>query len=166
MFAPQKGASPAQVDALEGGLARLVEVIDSDLGADVSTIPGTGAGGGMGIGLVAFFGAALRPGAESVAQAIGLADAIKRADLVVTGEGRLDVSSLAGKTTAYVADLARSSSVPCLAIVGEMQVGVKAARDAGFTAVAELPPGSSERSHLEVAIAHATSDLLTAHHRG
>ena len=121
-FAPQKGATPGDVERLEAGLANLAERIRVDLGSDVASLPGAGAGGGMGAGLVAFFGAELRPGFDVVAAASDLAADIAGATLVLTGEGRLDDQSLAGKVPVGVGRLALKARVPCIAIAGDLQL--------------------------------------------
>jgi glycerate kinase len=123
VFAPQKGAGEDEVAVLEEGLTVLAERIRADVGIDVSSIPGGGGAGGIGAGLVAFFGAELQPGFDLVAEAIGLDGLIRDADLVITGEGKLDQGSLGGKTVIPVARLAEAAGVPCIAIVGENALG-------------------------------------------
>ena len=117
-FAPQKGASPAQVALLRRRLDRLAQLYLERYGSDVRSIPGSGAAGGLAGGLAAL-GASLVPGFELVADTIGLAERIERADLVVTGEGFLDEHSFAGKAVGGVAELAEEAGVPVLVVVGE-----------------------------------------------
>ncbi len=119
-FGPQKGASADDIEVLERGLSLLAERIRADLGREVEAEEGAGAGGGLGAGLIAFFGARLGRGFDIVAEATGLSSAIRRADLVITGEGRLDESSVGGKAPIGVAGLARRSGVRCMAIAGEV----------------------------------------------
>jgi glycerate 2-kinase len=102
VFAPQKGASPAQVRLLTRRLERLTQVYAGDHGVDVSTLEGAGAAGGLAGGLAAAFGAQLVPGVELVAEELGLADHLRHADLVVTGEGFLDEQSFEGKVVGGV----------------------------------------------------------------
>src|SRR5207302_10724413 len=90
VYGPQKGATPEMVAELDAALKHFAEVIRHDLGVDVEQLPGAGAAGGLGAGLVAFSGAKLRPGAEMVMEALHLDERLKGADLVITGEGRLD----------------------------------------------------------------------------
>jgi glycerate kinase len=118
VFAPQKGATPEQVDALERGLERLADRLAIDLDADVSDAPGAGAAGGAGAMLLAL-GASVRSGAEVVLEAAGLAAKIAGAQLVVTGEGRIDATTLDGKAPSAVAAAARDAGVPCVALTGE-----------------------------------------------
>jgi glycerate kinase len=117
-FGPQKGATPENVALLEDALARLVDVVSRDLGCDFREAPGAGAAGGLGFGLMSFCGARLQPGFDLVAEMLGLEAAIQRADVVITGEGRLDGQTLEGKAPAGVARLARKMGKRVFAIVG------------------------------------------------
>lgn len=117
-FAPQKGASAAQVALLRRRLERLAQVYLDELGVDVRPIPGSGAAGGLGGGLAAL-GATLVPGFDLVADAIELPERIEGADLVVAGEGFLDEHSFAGKAVGGVVELAREAGVPVLVVAGE-----------------------------------------------
>ncbi len=119
VFAPQKGASPAQVKMLERRLARLAQDYLEEYGVDVASMPGAGAAGGLAGGLAAV-GATLVPGFELVAEAVELAEAVAEADLVVTGEGLLDDQSFHGKVVGGVASVAAEHGVPALAIVGDV----------------------------------------------
>jgi len=119
VYAPQKGATPAMVAMLEDGLANLAEVIRRDLGLDVEQLPGAGAAGGLGAGLVAFAGGRLQRGVEIVAGAVGLARRLAGADLCITGEGRFDRQSLSGKTAVGVAHIAAAARVPVVCIPGQ-----------------------------------------------
>lgn len=118
VFAPQKGASAAQVELLERRLERLVEVYAEEYGVDVSTLEGAGAAGGLAGGL-ACVGAHLVRGFDLVADLVGLDELVESADLVVTGEGFLDDGSFDGKVVGGVAELAASVGVPVVAVVGE-----------------------------------------------
>ncbi len=117
VFAPQKGASPAQVELLRRRLDRLADVYRSDYGVDVRCVDGSGAAGGLGGGL-AVAGAALVPGFEAVADELDLHDLLDGADLVITAEGFLDRQSFEGKVIGGVAAVAAPLGVPCVAIVG------------------------------------------------
>jgi glycerate 2-kinase len=121
VYGPQKGATPEVVAELDAALRRLAEVVRRDLGVDVEHLPGAGAAGGLGAGLVAFTGARLRPGAEMVMEALKLDDRLKGAVLVVTGEGRLDSQTARfGKGPAAVARHARNAGIPVIAIGGSV----------------------------------------------
>ncbi len=124
VFAPQKGASAAQVELLHRRLERLAQVYEQTHGVDVRDIPGGGAAGGLAGGLAAI-GARLVVGFDLVAEELGLLDRLEGADLVVTGEGFLDDQSFAGKAVGGVAELARSAGVGVLAVVGEVLEGAE-----------------------------------------
>jgi glycerate kinase len=117
-FGPQKGGTPEQLEVLESGLIRLADIVTRDLGCDFRDTPGAGAAGGLGFGLMTFCGAPVKSGFEIVAEFVGLRSAIEEADVVITGEGRLDEQTLEGKAPAGVARLARQLGKPVFAIVG------------------------------------------------
>lgn len=117
-FGPQKGVAPDQLELLEEALARLADVVARDLGCDFRDSAGAGAAGGLGFGLMSFCGATIRPGFGLVAEMLDLEAAIQRADVVITGEGKLDDQTLEGKAPAGVAQLARKLGKRVIAIVG------------------------------------------------
>lgn len=119
VFAPQKGATPAQVELLRRRLERLAQVYASEAGVDVDAVDGSGAAGGLAGGLITI-GAQLVGGFALVADELGLDQMIEDADLVITGEGFLDDESFDGKVVGGVADMCASMGTPCLAIVGEV----------------------------------------------
>jgi glycerate kinase len=123
VFAPQKGASPAQVELLRRRLERLAQVYDEEYGVDVRELDRSGAAGGL-AGAFAAVGAQLVDGFEIVADEIGLFDRLAEADLVITGEGFLDEQSFEGKAVGGVAELAAAAGVPVLAVVGDVYDGV------------------------------------------
>src|SRR5437870_8995230 len=119
VYGPQKGATPEMVMELDAALKRFAQIIRRELGVDVEQLPGAGAAGGLGAGLVAFTGARLRPGAEMVMEALKLDDRIKGVDLVITGEGRLDSQTARfGKGPAAVARHARKAGIPVVGLAG------------------------------------------------
>jgi glycerate kinase len=127
VFGPQKGATPDQVALLEHGLEHLAHKTHR---TDLIHRPGAGAAGGLGFGMMAFFGATLRPGIDLVIESLKLRERIARADLVITGEGRFDAQSLLGKTTIGVARACRDANVPCTCIAGAVE-DVPGASDEG-----------------------------------
>ena len=129
VFRPQKGATPEQVERLDAGLRQLAAVVGEE---DVARVPGAGAAGGLGFGLMAFLNARLQPGFEIVAEAVGLRERLAGADLVITGEGRLDESSLGGKTVIGVARVCRELGVRCVALVGSVGAGADGALAEGL----------------------------------
>jgi glycerate kinase len=118
VFGPQKGATPEVVARLDGNLARYAELIRLDVGVAVEDVPGDGAAGGLGAGLLAFLKARLRPGIDIVADALGLDRILAGADLVITGEGRIDGQTVHGKTPIGVARIAKRRGKPVIGIAG------------------------------------------------
>jgi glycerate kinase len=137
-YAPQKGAAPDQVAELAAGLESLATVIARDLGMAVNDLPGAGAAGGLGAGLVAFLGARLERGIEVVMEACRFGDRLAGADLVITGEGRIDGQSAFGKTIAGVAAAAAEQGVPVIALAGSVADGYRALYEHGVTAVLSI----------------------------
>ena len=117
-FGPQKGGTPEQLEILEEGLLRLADVLSHDLGSDFRDVPGAGAAGGLGFGLLSFCGAQIKSGFDVVSEFTGLFEAIQASDVVVTGEGRLDEQTLEGKAPSGVARLAREAGKCVFAIAG------------------------------------------------
>ena len=132
VYSPQKGAGPDDVLLLDSALRRYARVLADDLGLDLAGTAGAGAGGGLGAGAVAFLGAELRPGIELVLELVGFDQAVAGADLVVTGEGKLDAQSLRGKTPVGVARAAGAHGVPVVALAGAVEVADRELRAAGF----------------------------------
>lgn len=125
VFGPQKGASETDVHRLDEGLGVFAEVAKAQLGIDVAGVPGSGAAGGMGAGALAFLGAELRPGFELLAEHYRFAERIADADLIVTGEGRLDRQTLSGKVVAGVCRQARGAGVPVVALCGAVALSAQ-----------------------------------------
>jgi len=125
VFAPQKGATPAEVVLLDRGLSHLAARIKADVGADVLDLPGAGAAGGMGGGAAAFLGARLLPGIEAMLDAVHFDDLLQKADLVVTGEGRVDAQSADGKVISGILAHAKKAGVPTVAIAGAAGPGAE-----------------------------------------
>jgi glycerate kinase len=142
VYGPQKGATPAMVKQLDAGLRRFGGVIEKDLGVDVARLPGAGAAGGLGAGLVAFLNGRLRSGVDLVIDAVDLPGKLAGCHLVVTGEGRLDGQTISGKAPAGVAKVAKRLGLPVIAICGSLGAdagkGAEAGIDACFSALEEL----------------------------
>ena len=156
VFGPQKGADPQQVEQLDAALEHYARVVAATLGEDHSHHPGVGAAGGLGFAARAFLHAGFRPGIELVAELSGLADAVEGADLVITGEGRLDSQSLHGKTPVGVARIARAAGVPVVALAGSLGEDYQALYAAGIDAAFALSPGPQS---LEQAMTGAAAEL-------
>ncbi|MCY3663216.1 MAG: glycerate kinase [bacterium] len=136
VFAPQKGATPAEVKLLRRRLARLVDMYAAEYGVDVADLPGAGAAGGLAGGLAAL-GARLVEGFEVVAEETGLAERLEGADLVVTGEGLLDAESFNGKVVGGVCGLAERLGVPALAMAGAVAGDAAAPADVPVLSLSE-----------------------------
>jgi glycerate kinase len=141
VFGPQKGADPATVAELDAALARYADCVERDLGVDVRDLSGAGAAGGLGAGLFAFLGATPRSGFALVAEAVGLTARLRRADLALTGEGRLDGQTGYGKTVAGVAALGAEAGVPVVALCGGLEGDWQALLNRGLTAAFSITPG-------------------------
>jgi glycerate 2-kinase len=138
VYGPQKGATPEQVEQLDGALAHWADLVAKATGADLRDTPGAGAAGGVGFGLVAVLGATTRPGAQLVFELTGLLAELEAADLVVTGEGSLDRQTLHGKAPAAVAAAARDAGVTVVAVAGRVTLTDGEVADAGLTAAYAL----------------------------
>jgi len=116
IYGPQKGATPEIIEELDESLAYFAELIKRDLHKDIKDIPGAGAAGGLGASLIAFLNAEFRPGIEIMIEAVKLEQAIKDADLVITGEGKIDSQTIYGKAPIGVAKIAKKHNIPVVAV--------------------------------------------------
>lgn len=135
VFAPQKGADESMVKKLDANLAHLADVVKKDLGSDMADLPGSGAAGGMGGGMAAFFGSRLQMGIETVLDTVRFDSLIEGADLVFTGEGKIDSQSLRGKVVIGVARRAKKAAVPLIAVVGDIADNIEGAYEDGVSAI-------------------------------
>jgi glycerate kinase len=120
VYGPQKGADEAAIAELDAALTHFAEIVDRDLGIDVRNARGTGAAGGLGAGLIAFLGASLVSGAQVVGSLAGLQARVRQADVVVTGEGRLDAQTAYGKAPQFVAEVASRRGKPVVCLAGSV----------------------------------------------
>ena len=148
VYGPQKGATLERVAALEGRLVRLSEAVEEQLGKHIADVPGAGAAGGLAFGAVAFMNGRLVLGIDTVMETVGLADALRGADWVLTGEGKFDSQSLHGKVVDGVARLAKRAGARTGVIAGCVLLGETEWRAAGIDFVTTLQPGgmSAEES--------------------
>ena len=135
VFGPQKGADAEMVQRLDANLRHLAEVVRRDLGIGIEDLPGAGAAGGMGGGSVAFWGGRLQMGIETVLDAVKFDELLNDADLVFTGEGRLDGQSVRGKVVAGVGKRAKEKGVPVVAVVGAVGDGADGIYELGVCSV-------------------------------
>ena len=164
IYGPQKGASEEMCRQLDKALEDYATVIKRDLDIEVGDIPGAGAAGGLGAGLMVFLEAELKPGIDIVCETLGLSQHLKGADLVFTGEGRIDAQTMFGKTVAGVARRAKEFGVPVIAIAGELAISNEELTRYGIDAALSIAPGpiSLEKSSADAGrlIADATERTL------
>ncbi len=152
VFGPQKGATPAMVKQLDRALDHFGEQIAALTGNDVRKLPGSGAAGGMGAALLAFLQADFKPGIELVMEAIQFADKLQGADLIITGEGKLDAQTLSGKVIAGVCRQARKHGIATIALCGGMELAAEQMEQIGLLAGFSIVP---KPCNLEQAMAQA-----------
>ena len=138
VFGPQKGATPEMVKILDKFLDRYADIIKCDLGIDIKNIPGAGAAGGLGAGLMAFLGAQLKSGIDIVIDALGLEKCLKDADVVITGEGKIDRQTIYGKTPIGVARTAKKFDLPVIAFAGNIGSDSHVVYDNGIDALMSI----------------------------
>ena len=156
IFGPQKGASPSMIRLLDDNLAHYAQIIKTDLGIAVKALPGGGAGGGLGAGLVAFMRAGLRPGVDIVIRALELDAIVADADLVITGEGRIDSQSMRGKTPVGVAAVAKRHGKPVIVVAGALGDGAEMAYTFGVDAMFSV---IHQCCTIEAALAQASENV-------
>lgn len=143
VYGLQKGATPEMVTDLDAALTRYATIVKRDLGIDVIDIPGAGAAGGLGAGLIAFLGARLRSGIDLVCDALGFDEKLHGAGLVITGEGRMDGQTVHNKAPIGVARRGKRHGIRVIAVVGSLGPGYGAVFQHGIAAVeAASPPGA------------------------
>ena len=152
VFGPQKGATPEGVVLLEEGMQNLNDIIKRDYGIDLSSIKGTGAAGGLGGAFHAFLNGRLQSGIAVVLDAIGFEEQIKDADLIITGEGRIDSQTCRGNVISGITSVAAKYGVPVIAIAGIVDMSEKEIEDAGLTAAFPIGPRPQNESDLEYAM--------------
>ncbi len=135
VYGPQKGADEKMVEELDGKMKKLAHVMERDCGVSVQSIPGSGAAGGMGGGMVAYFKSRLQMGIETVLDTVGFSDLIEGADYVYTGEGKIDGQSLRGKVVIGVARRAKKKGVKTIAFVGDIGDNIEGAYSEGVSAI-------------------------------
>jgi glycerate kinase len=163
VYGPQKGARPEMLPVLDQALVRLAKVVKQDLNLDVQHLPGGGAAGGMGAGLVAFTGGHLRHGIELVFDILNFESILgDGADLLITGEGEINAQTRYGKVPHGVAQLAKKYGVPVLALVGSIGTGSEELYSAGIDAMMSIVPGPFS---LEEAMAQAGEMLRASANR-
>lgn len=138
IYGPQKGASAEDVKILDNNLLHIGNLIEKDLGVNVLDIKGGGAAGGLGAGMVAFFGAKLRPGVDIIFDTLSVEEKIKDADLIITGEGQFDISSTYNKAPAAIAKLGKKYNIPTIGISGSFGEGFEKLDEFGILSKSTL----------------------------
>lgn len=156
IFGPQKGATPEQVEQLDAALANLADISAKLLGRDCREVAGAGAAGGLGYALVQFLNARMAPGIDLVLEAVCFDEQLQGADLVITGEGRVDGQSLSGKTPVGVARWAKRHDLPVIALCGSIGAGAEGVHKVGIDALFTVVPGVCT---LDDAMAEAAANL-------
>ena len=141
VFGPQKGVAEKDLERLDNVLERYARLVAAEVGRDFSAMPGAGAAGGLGFGLMAFLGARAEHGVDAVLDASGMDEKLTGADLVITGEGRMDGQSARGKAPVGVARRAKARGLPVVAVVGSRAEDLDDVYDAGVDLVIPLPLG-------------------------
>lgn len=141
VYGPQKGATPEMVKQLDQNLVHFAQKIKEQLGLDLADVPGAGAAGGLGAGLLAFTGAELKTGVEAILDTVGFDERLKHADVVITGEGRIDGQSVYGKVPMGVAKRAMKYGKPTLAIVGSIGPGSESLYEHGLSSILSIVNG-------------------------
>ena len=135
VYAPQKGASPAQVQLLDSGLETLARVIRKQTGMDLQTIPGTGAAGGLAVPFLVYGNSTLRRGVDVVLDAVRFDEQLEGCDLVISGEGSTDRQSSMGKAVSGIARRCKTRKVPMLILSGSLEAGYELLYEQGVTAL-------------------------------
>ena len=162
VYGPQKGATPEMIEELDANLAHFNKIVQRDLSKSVGDVPGAGAAGGLGAGLMAFLNASLKSGIEIVTETTQLSKQFAGADLVITGEGQINFQTVFGKTPVGVAKVAKAHNIPVIAIAGSIAARSDGVYNAGIDAMVDIVP---EPMSLETAIEKATTLIETAAER-
>lgn len=144
IFGPQKGATPEIVATLDENLKHYANIIRRDLQKDIENIPGAGAAGGLGAGLMAFLSANLKRGVDLVIEYTNLEEKVKNADFVITGEGAIDYQTKFGKTPYGVASIAKKYNIPVIVLVGKIGDGCEVLYEGGITSIFGILPGTMD----------------------
>ena len=163
VYGPQKGATPEMVQRLDQNLAHFAQKIHEQMGMDLIEVPGAGAAGGLGAGLLAFTDAQLKTGIEAILDTVGFDERLKHADIVITGEGRIDGQSVYGKVPMGVAKRAKKYGKPTLAIVGSIGPGSESLYEHGLSSILSIVNGPMS---LEDSMAEAYDLTVEAAERG
>lgn len=164
IYGPQKGATPEMIESLDAALLHFAEVVKRDIGVEINDVPGSGAAGGLGGGMIAFTSGELRAGVDIVLDTVRLDDYLAGCNLVITGEGSMDHSTIYNKAPVGVAERAKRLGIPVVGISGSLGAGFQDVHEHGIDALASITPGpmtldeASERA--AELISNATEQVL------
>ena len=164
IYGPQKGATPEMIESLDAALLHFAEVVKRDIGVEINDVPGSGAAGGLGGGMIAFANGELRAGVDIVLDTVRLDDYLAGCNLVITGEGSMDHSTIYNKAPVGVAERAKKLGIPVVGISGSLGTGFQDVHEHGIDALASITPGpmtldeASERA--AELISNATEQVL------
>lgn len=163
VYGPQKGADKEKVKILDDGMKNLAAVLLKETGKDIAAIPGTGAAGGIPASLLSYFDAELKQGVDMVIDASGINSAVKDADLIITGEGKIDRQSLEGKVIGKIASIANEQSIPVIALCGKLELSpdeIKATGLSGAYAIGESISIEESMKHAGKLLIEKTKDVI------
>jgi len=163
IYGPQKGATPEMVESLDSALGHFASIVERDIGVDIRNIEGSGAAGGLGAGMIAFMDGELKPGVDIVLDTVNLDRHLKGADLVLTGEGAIDHSTIYNKAPVGVAERAKKLNIPVIAIAGSLGSGFKDVHHKGIDSVFSIldsPMDISKASHQAANLISNTTEQL------
>lgn len=162
VYGPQKGATPRDIPMLDQALERWAGCLQKLMGRDVRDQPGAGAAGGLGAGLLALLGASLKPGFSIISNALNLPSLACKADIILTGEGKTDPSSLSGKVVSGVLSIAREQAKPAIILSGAVESPVEQYYQAGASGVFSMADGVSSKKKSMAGAAELLSSLARA----
>ena len=154
VFGPQKGATEEDIAVLDQALARYGDVLSNNTGRNIAVEPGAGAAGGMGAALIGLIDAVLKPGVDLVIGIVELAKSLVDADLVITGEGRIDSQTIHGKTPAGVAKIAKSHNLPVICIAGSVKDGADIIHQMGIDEIYSVIEGDYDSTEVLIEAGH------------
>ena len=144
VFGPQKGATEDDILVLDQALVRYGDVLANITARDISAEPGAGAAGGMGAAFIGLIDAVIKPGVDLVIEIVDFAESLIDADLVITGEGRIDIQTIHGKTPVGVAKIAKSHDIPVICIAGSIGSGIDLFHQIGIDKIYSVTEGDSD----------------------
>ena len=154
VFGPQKGATEEDIAVLDQALTRYGDILSANAGRDIASEPGAGAAGGMGAAFIGLIDAVLKPGVDIVIEIVDLANSLVDANLVITGEGRVDNQTIHGKTPTGVAKVAKSCNLPVICITGSVEDGADFTHQLGIDEIYSVTEGDYDLTEVLIEAEH------------